>query len=295
MIHGVIAIDKPLGKTSHDMVYFVRRLIQQKRVGHTGTLDPEASGVLPICVGIATKASDYMMNSGKEYIAEVTLGITTDTQDAAGEILKTREVNVTKEQILTTFEEFIGQIDQLPPMYSAIKKDGQKLYQLARRGIEIERPTRSVTIENIELLDIDLPNDTFTMKVACGKGTYIRTLAYDIGEILGCGAHISSLRRTKSGGFTIEDTYTLEELEGLKEQNKLMEAILPTHKIFSEYTKKILNEKETWKVRNGIPIDINDEDNGKRFRIYDIEKNFLCISTVTNGKLIMDTSFWYEG
>jgi len=294
MIHGVIAIDKPLGKTSHDCVSFVRRLIGQKRVGHTGTLDPEASGVLPICVGMATKASDFMMNSGKEYIAGVKLGITTDTQDATGEVLDRRDVSVTKEDIITAFCSFVGHIEQMPPMYSALKKDGQKLYQLARRGIEVERPTRHVFIENIELLDIDLEQNVFTMKVACGKGTYIRTLSHDIGELLGCGAHMNSLRRTKSGGFTLKDAYTLEQLLSLKEKGELEDVILPTDRIFDSFVQKILDEQQSWKVGNGIPILADGEEDGTKFRLYDTAGRFLCISTVKNNKLVMDTSFWCE-
>ncbi len=294
MLNGIIVLDKPLGKTSHDMVYFVRRLVGQKRVGHTGTLDPQASGVLPICVGMATKASDYLMSSGKEYIAKVKLGVVTDTQDATGQVLKENLVNVTKEEVEASLSHFVGEIEQLPPMYSAIKQNGQKLYDLARRGIEVERRPRRVLISALTLSDWNEEEHTFYLQVACGKGTYIRTLAHDIGSYLGCGAHMASLRRTKSGGYTLDRAYTLEKLTALKEEGRLSEAIIPLDSVYQSYRPTTLNEKETFRVRNGIPISFGAEENS-HWRLYSCDGEFLCVSTVHEGKLVMDTSFWCGG
>lgn len=294
MQNGVIVLDKPLDKTSHDMVYFIRRLLGQKRVGHTGTLDPQASGVLPICVGMATKASEYMMCSGKEYIATIKLGIVTDTQDATGTILKETEVSVSKEEIDRTVQSFVGDIEQIPPMYSALKKDGQKLYDLARRGITVERNSRPVHIESITILSFDLEQNCFTTRIACSKGTYIRTLAHDIGEKLGCGAHMASLRRTKSGGFTLADAYTVEELLAAKEQGSLDKHILSIEEIYHDYLSITLDTKQTFKVRNGIPI-VFDGQNHTHYRVYSADGEFLCVSTVQDGLLVMDTSFWCGG
>ena len=208
---GIINIYKEKGFTSHDVVAVVRRTIGQKKVGHTGTLDPDATGVLPVCVGKATKLADYIMASEKTYIAEVTLGAFTDTQDSSGNILDRHEVDFDEEKIRTAINSFIGNLQQTPPMYSAIKINGKKLYELAREGKEVERKKRNITIFNIEILSFN-PPDKFVMKVDCSKGTYIRTLCDDIGRKLGCGAYMSSLERTRSGSFVKENSITLDEL-----------------------------------------------------------------------------------
>ncbi|MBR4723262.1 MAG: tRNA pseudouridine(55) synthase TruB, partial [Clostridia bacterium] len=216
-MNGIIVIDKPIGKTSHDMVSFVRRLTGIKKVGHTGTLDPDATGVLPICIGRATKAADMLTVSDKAYRTQLVLGKTTDTQDASGKVLKERQVMVTQADIEETVSQFIGEISQIPPMFSAIKKGGKKLYELARQGISVEREPRKVTIYDIVIEEINLDNKTVTLDISCSKGTYIRTLCEDIGEKLGCGAYMNSLVRTKSAGFTLSDSYTQEELAEMKE------------------------------------------------------------------------------
>lgn len=218
---GVVCINKPIGKSSHFAVAVIRRITKIKKVGHTGTLDPLATGVLPICIGReATRLSDLIMNSDKEYRAVLKLGISTTTQDSEGEITSQREVNVNKEQLLDTINSFVGKISQIPPMYSAIKIDGKKLYELARKGVEVERKPREVTINYINLLNADLENNTVEILVGCTKGTYIRTLCNDIGEKLGCGGYMASLVRTKCGGFSIEESVTLEEFERLYNEGK---------------------------------------------------------------------------
>ena len=207
---GVINIFKPVGITSHGVISRVRKILDMKKVGHTGTLDPDADGVLPICVGKGTKLSERLMNKDKTYLAVMKLGVTTDTQDASGNVMETREVTVTEEDVLGVISGFIGDIKQIPPMYSAIKINGRKLYELARKGIEVERKPRGVTIYSIK--DITISGDSVTMTVECSKGTYIRTLCHDIGEKLGCGAHMARLTRTRAGMFDIKNSVTLDEL-----------------------------------------------------------------------------------
>ncbi len=291
-LSGAILMNKPLGKTSHDMIYFVRRLFGIKRVGHTGTLDPQADGVLPVLIGPATKASDYLMNSDKEYLAKVQLGVTTDTQDAAGQVQTVRPVNLTEEDIYAAAANFIGEIDQVPPMYSALKVNGQKLYALARKGMEVERKARKVVIYAVEISEIDLCSNTFWMKVSCSKGTYIRTLAGDIGEVLGCGAHILSLRRIKSGGFTLEQSHTPDQLLKMKEEGKLESVVIPASELFPSMRKLIVSQSEEQKIKNGVPLSADGFSVGEQVRLFGPSGEFLCISSWKDGKLKMERSFW---
>jgi tRNA pseudouridine55 synthase len=211
-MNGILLIDKPPGMTSHDVVRRVRRLLRTRRVGHTGTLDPLATGVLPIAVGEATRIVQFLMEGDKTYRAILKLGETTTTQDAEGEVLERRPVEgVTAEAVVAAARSFEGVIRQLPPMYSALKKDGVPLYRLARQGIEVERESRAVRIDRLQILDVDLP--LITLEVDCSKGTYVRTLCHDLGLVLGTGAHLLALRRTRSGSFTEADCVTLEQLE----------------------------------------------------------------------------------
>ena len=217
-IHGVIPVDKPAGMTSHDVIYKMRRVLGTKKVGHTGTLDPSVTGVLPIVIGDATKLTEILQERDKQYIATVTLGHTTDTEDATGETLETAEVakgSVTKEDVLTVIEQFKGDYNQTVPLYSSVRVNGRKLYWYAHEGIEVERPSRTVKIKNLELTsDIRYENGeiSFDIDVTCSKGTYIRTLAVDIGNALGYPAHMSYLRRTGSCGFTIDQAVRLDDL-----------------------------------------------------------------------------------
>ena len=211
-MNGILLIDKPPGMTSHDVVRRVRRLLRTRRVGHTGTLDPLATGVLPIAVGEATRIVQFLMEGDKTYRAILKLGEITTTQDAEGEVLERRPVEgITAETAIAAARSFEGVIRQLPPMYSALKKDGVPRYSLARQGIEVERETRAVRIDRLQILDVDLP--LITLEVDCSKGTYVRTLCHDLGLVLGTGAHLLALRRTRSGSFTEADCVTLEQLE----------------------------------------------------------------------------------
>jgi tRNA pseudouridine55 synthase len=210
-MNGILLIDKPQGMTSHDVVRRVRRLLRTRRVGHTGTLDPLATGVLPVAVGEATRIVQFLMEGDKTYRAVLKLGEITTTQDAEGEVLERRPVEgITVEAVIAAARSFAGVIHQLPPMYSALKKDGVPLYRLARQGIEVERESREVRIDRLQILDVDLP--LVTLEVDCSKGTYVRTLCHDLGLALGTGAHLVALRRTRSGSFTEADCVKLEQL-----------------------------------------------------------------------------------
>ncbi len=290
---GVIVINKPTGRTSHDMVSFTRRLFDIKKVGHTGTLDPDASGVLPVCIGRATKAADMLTASDKAYRAQLVLGMTTDTQDASGEILTEQPTDgITQEKIEKTIKEFIGEIEQIPPMFSAIKKDGKKLYELARRGITVEREKRRVKIFDIKICEIDMEKMTATIDVSCSKGTYIRTLCEDIGIKLGCGAYMNTLVRTKSADFTLEQSYAPEQLLKMKEDGTLLSAVIPVDKLFLDYDSVTLDAFLSAKAKNGVRIRKKGLSEGEFYRIYDENGEFLCISRCAEGELILEKAFW---
>ncbi len=288
---GVININKPLGITSHDVVYRLRKILSMKKIGHTGTLDPDATGVLPMCIGRGTKISEFLMADEKQYIAEITFGIVTDTQDISGEVLSRADVNFTREEFETVIGEFIGEIRQIPPMYSAIKIDGKKLYELAREGKVVEREARTITVSGIEILDFC--GDKARLKVDCSKGTYIRTLCHDIGQKLGCGACMSALTRTRSGSFFIENSFTLQEVEE-KVASGDFGFMISIEEVFSDYEKIILAENNAKKIRNGIKTSTTLPD-GVYCRIYDEKKNFLCIAMSENGYFSILKTFFGEG
>ena len=255
MLNGVINIYKIKGFTSHDVVAKLRGIVKQKKIGHTGTLDPDATGVLPVCLGSATKLCDMLTEKEKEYIAKVQLGVTTDTQDMTGTVLSSKEVNVSEEEVIKAIESFVGPYEQIPPMYSALKVNGKKLYELAREGKDVERKARPVVIHYIEIIEMDLPE--ITIKVGCSKGTYIRTLCHDLGQKLGCGAAMAALERTKSGQFSLDAAITLAELEErIKEAGETREAflqsmVIPVDRMFSELKElRLLPEWERL-VQNG--------------------------------------------
>ncbi len=232
MINGIINIYKEAGFTSHDVVAKLRGILRQKKIGHTGTLDPQATGVLPVCLGSGTKLCDMLTDKDKEYVAELLLGVVTDTQDVTGSVLCQNPVTVSEDEIRTAVSCFAGEYYQIPPMYSALKVNGKKLYELARAGKEVERAARAVRIDEIEILQISLP--VVTMRVVCSKGTYIRTLCYDIGEKLACGGTMKSLKRTRVGSFLLKDAITLAEIEGLCHEERLREVIRPVESCFKE-------------------------------------------------------------
>ncbi len=232
MINGIIIVNKETGFTSHDVVAKLRGICGQKKIGHTGTLDPAATGVLPVCLGSGTKLCDMLTDRDKEYVAELLLGVETDTQDTTGSVLRESPVTVTEEEVSRACLSFLGDYDQIPPMYSALKVDGKKLYELARAGKEVERKARRVRILELEILEMRLP--VVKLRVVCSKGTYIRTLCSDIGQKLGCGGAMQSLQRTKAGRFRLEDALTLGDLQQLKDSGELERVVQPVDSLFEE-------------------------------------------------------------
>ena len=253
---GIIIMDKPEDFTSFDMVAKLRRLLGTRKVGHAGTLDPMATGVLPIFVGRATKCCDILPDQNKRYTATFELGYTTDTLDATGRVLTRTPVQAGKAQVQAALEQFRGGIMQLPPMYSAIQINGRRLYDLARQGIEIEREKRPITIHHLELLETDEQENRYVIDVSCSKGTYIRTLCADIGEALGCGATMTALRRTQAAGFSLADSLTLEQAEQLAEQGKLTEHLLQVETVFESLPKIVLCAAQERMYRNGVRLDL---------------------------------------
>ena len=250
---GIFNIYKEKGFTSHDVVAIVRRTIHMKKVGHTGTLDPDAEGVLPVCVGKATKLSDVIMDGRKSYRAMLRLGITTTTEDASGEVLETKEVEFNEDRIREVVASFIGKLEQVPPMYSAVKVNGKKLYELAREGKEIERKSRTIEVYDIRIRQF-LPPDRVEIDVDCSKGTYIRTLCSDIGKALGCGGHMAELLRTRTGVFSLENAIKLEELKALAEQEKAEEALLTMEEALKDFPVVKVSEKSAKFLYNGGKI-----------------------------------------
>lgn len=284
---GIIIMNKPVGISSHKCVSIARRALNTKKIGHTGTLDPEAGGVLPLLIGPATRAAEFLTADDKKYRARVLLGTTTDTLDMAGEVLEKREVKASPEEIKEAILSFVGKIEQIPPMYSAISVNGTRLYDLARQGIEIERKARNITIYSIDIISINIPE--VVIDVSCSKGTYIRTLAFDIGKKLGCGACLCGLTRTKCGIFDIENSVTEEELIALSESGKLEDIIIPTDKVFEEYKAVKLDKKSADRVKNGVPIYFKGYDEGVKLRVYDEESTFISISEtkIIDGRLCL--------
>lgn len=256
-LEGILPLFKPAGLTSHDCVFKLRKILKTKKVGHTGTLDPDVTGVLPICIGKATKVAEYITDAGKAYEGEVTIGYSTTTEDASGEIVEQKPVTRTiqREEILQVFHTLTGEIEQTPPMFSAVKVGGVRLYEYARKGIEVERPTRKVSIYSIELLDDQTEfsgeNIRFRFRVSCSKGTYIRTLAVMIGEKLGFPAHMSWLQRVQSAAFSLEDCLTFEEIEKHMEAGTINSVLRPLETALSHLPKLLINDKVAEKVKNG--------------------------------------------
>lgn len=280
---GIINIYKPAGMTSHDVVNKVRRIAGTKKVGHTGTLDPDAEGVLPICINRGTKVADMLTVSDKRYTATFRLGLTTDTLDIGGTVLEERPVNVTQQQIVDAIESFVGVIEQIPPMYSAIKVGGKKLCDLARKGVEVERKSRTVEIYEINILDVK--DEYFTIDVKCSKGTYIRTLGSDIGEKLGCGAVMTGLIRTQSSIFKVEDAVKLEDLTPENYTNYVTLAV----DLF-EGEKITVDGRILSKVLNGNAIPYDGVE-GNYYKLYDDEGKLLCLSKMEEGMLKVEIMF----
>ncbi|WP_153130679.1 tRNA pseudouridine(55) synthase TruB [Dechloromonas hortensis] len=264
-VDGVLLLDKPIGLSSNDALQKARRLFSAAKGGHTGTLDPLATGLLPLCFGEATKFSADLLDANKTYEAVLKLGVTTDSGDAEGAITATAAVNVSAEDVLKALPRFTGNIQQIPPMHSALKRDGRPLYELARQGIEVEREPRAVTIHALEVLAF--AGDSLTLRVACSKGTYIRVLAADLGAVLGCGAHLAALRRTVVGDLSLQGSVTLAELAALDESERLaylqpVDALLHTLPVLS------VEGEAAMRFRHGNPIDLPPGLDGK-IRVYE--------------------------
>lgn len=285
--NGILNVYKEQGYTSHDVVAKLRGILKQKKIGHTGTLDPAAEGVLPVCLGKATKVCDLLTDKDKTYQAVLHLGIITDTQDMTGEILEQRDVTISEEQVRETILGFIGEYAQVPPMYSALKVNGKKLCDLARAGKTVERKARNIRILEITIDQIALP--LVTMTVTCSKGTYIRTLCHDIGEKLGCGGCMESLLRTRVSRFALKDSLKLSEIEKLQEARKIEQVLMPVDAVFMQYPCVSIQEEQEKILRNGNPFRVReiqellsegqDMDALKkdRLRVYDANGQFCAI------------------
>ena len=280
-MNGIINVYKEEDFTSFDVVAKLRGILKQKKIGHTGTLDPKAQGVLPVCLGKSTKVCDLLTDKDKEYEAVMLLGITTDTQDMTGTILSEKTVSCSDENVREAVMQFVGDYDQIPPMYSALKVNGQKLCNLARAGIEVERKARPVHIFEIEILSIALPR--VKMRVHCSKGTYIRTLCQDIGEQLGCGACMESLLRTRVADFALENAYRLSEIEEAVKNGSIGEMIAPTDSVFAKYPGVAIRPEYEKQLYNGNRLPIaacekwQEEWSLQPLRIYDMENRFIGI------------------
>jgi len=293
---GVLNIFKEKGYTSHDVVAIMRRVAGTKKIGHTGTLDPDATGVLPICIGRATKLAEYLASADKTYIAEVILGLETNTGDISGEILAQKPVEFNRDAIIAAVNSFAfsqrGEYMQIPPMFSAIKIGGKKLYELARKGETVDRPARPVIIHEIKVLSFAPEKNAFTIEVKCSKGTYIRSLAMDIGKELGCGATMGELERTQSGIFIISTAVKLDELKKAGESGQLAEFLMPVDELLP-YEKILLPEGEVAKAKNGNPLPRSvapDAKQGDKFWVYDTN-GMVGLFVVGGNKLRAEVMF----
>ncbi len=292
MANGIIIIDKPQGWTSMDVCAKLRGMFHEKRVGHAGTLDPIATGVLPVFIGRATRAVEFASDSDKEYIAGLKLGVVTNTQDTTGEILEEREAFATRSSLEAALSQFVGDIEQIPPMYSAIKINGKKLYELARKGREVERKPRPVTIHALELLGWPDAGEDFSLRVVCSKGTYVRTLCHDIGQALGCGGCMSSLRRVKAAGFTLADSVTLETVQEAVNRGEGESLLLPVDAYFAGLPVLALKTAGAEKkIRNGAALAVWDLPDGE-YRVYGVDKTFLALGQAVGGTLTTVKSFF---
>lgn len=287
MANGIVIIDKPAGWTSMDVCAKLRGILKTKKIGHAGTLDPMATGVLPVFVGQATRAVSFAEGGEKEYVAGLRLGRTTNTQDTEGETLTQSPVAVGQEELETVLPRFTGEISQIPPMFSAIKINGQKLYDLARQGKEVERKARAVTIFALEVVE-QVSETDYILRIRCSKGTYVRTLCHDIGQALGCGGCMFSLRRTMAAGFTLDESVTLEQMQ------EGGEALLrPTDSLFRDRPDyRLRTEKQEERCRNGNPFFIQENLPEGEYRIYGREGAFLCLSRLQGDTMTSLKNFF---
>jgi len=302
LINGVINVYKEKGLTSHDVVARLRKIIHQKKIGHTGTLDPDAIGVLPVCLGRGTKLCDVLTDKDKVYEAVMLLGTTTDTQDITGKVLTKNTVCVNECQAVEAIESFLGEYNQIPPMYSALKVNGKKLYELARAGIEVERKPRLVTIKSINVNEIDFGDEekTITFTVECTKGTYIRTLCQDVGDKLGCGACMKSLKRTRVSRFELNDSLTLGQITDLVEKGNFLDYVIPVDDMFPNYKKIIIYKEYNKLLYNGNSILVEQAKpveyemfDLEMVRIYDEDSVFIGIYRL-EGNLFKSVKMFYN-
>ena len=298
MFNGILNVRKEKGFTSHDVVAKLRGILRQKKIGHTGTLDPAAEGVLPVCLGSATKLVEFLTDRSKTYRAVLLLGVETDSQDMTGTVLTTREVRCSEDEVRAAAQSFVGGYEQIPPMYSAKKQGGKKLVDLARQGITVERPARRVDISDICFEEISLPRAVMT--VDCGKGTYIRTLCHDIGETLGCGGAMEALLRTRVGNFRLEDAYTLSELEAAMQAGEIEDMIVSIEDCLGLYpARKALPEADA-KLRNGNAVGESvvsgeTDDEGALVRLYLSDGSFVGLFQKRGGQYWAEKMFLERG
>lgn len=281
MINGILCMDKPEGFTSFDVIAKLRGMMGIRKIGHAGTLDPMATGVLPLLVGSATKACDILPSEGKRYTAGFRFGAATDTQDSTGTVLREADGPVSHAALEALLPEFMGEIEQLPPMYSAVQVNGQRLYDIARQGREVEREPRTVLVESLALLGYDEETRSGTLDIRCSRGTYVRTILHDMGERLGVGGMMTSLRRTESSGFTLEDCITMEQAQRLAETHGFEQAVIPVERVFAPCPDIRLSEVQTRMFCNGVRLDLNRvpyRNEPGLHRVYGPEKRFLGVA-----------------
>ena len=288
-MNGILLIDKPSGWTSNDVVQKLRGILRERRIGHAGTLDPMATGLLTVFIGRATRAVAFAEGMNKRYLAGFRLGVTTDTQDVTGTILREEEIQLTEEEIRAVCAAFTGEIQQIPPMYSAVKVNGQRLYRLARRGEEVERTARKIVIENLEPVGRD--GEDWILDVTCSKGTYVRTLCHDMGEKLGCGACMSSLRRMAAGRFSVKDAYTLNDVQQAADNECAEELLLPIDSLFQAYPALTVTGAAEKKIRNGQGF-LSDKADPGPVRLYSQNGEFLALGNAENGSVSIIKSFF---
>ena len=289
MANGILVIDKSAGWTSQDVAAKLRGVFHERRVGHGGTLDPMATGVLPVFIGRATRAAEFLESAEKEYVAGLRLGVVTDTQDTSGTVLETNSVCVTRAQLEAALRQFLGPIEQIPPMYSAIKINGQKLYELARRGQEVTRRPRSITIHALELLEGE--GADWTVRVRCSKGTYVRTLCHDLGRALGCGGCMSSLRRTRAGSFTLAQAVTMQQVLDFAAGQDPQQLLMPVDAVFAAHPPLIVTLGQAAKLKNGAQVKDWQFQPGT-YRVYAEDGEFLLLGRVEGGVLTTIKSFF---
>ena len=287
-MNGIILVDKPQDWTSHDVVAKLRGVLHERRIGHSGTLDPLATGLLVVFVGRATRAVEFAEADSKEYLAGLRLGLSTDTQDITGNVMTRSDKLPDESAVREAIGHFLGDIEQIPPMYSAIKIGGKKLYELARKGDSVERPPRRIRVSSIEIEGRS--GEDYLLRISCSKGTYVRTLCNDIGETLGCGACMSSLRRTRAGAFSVDNAHSLDEIEAAAKDGRLSGILLPVDTLFADYPELEVGKSASKRLKTGNIINISAE-NGD-YRVYSDSGEFLLLGRVEGGKLKTIKSFF---